>query len=328
MRPENPPDGGQDDQCESEQERHAAHCATKLFGDKRRECADFVKGSHLRGAAAERSLSGMKTLRLGLGLLASTTAIFAAPAPAPAAQEQPARRSVWNGYERIDFTLAGRACVLVLPKTAAERKPWIWRTEFFDHQPQADLALLARGWHVAYMDVRGLYGARRAMELFGQFYSHLVVHAGLAQRVVLEGFSRGGLSAVNFAASHPNRVAALYLDAPVIDFRSWPGRNSASTEWAECLAAYGLTEQTAANSRANPVNRIPELARGRVPVIVVAGDTDDVVPFAENGAIIEQRLREAGGTIEVILKRGVGHQPHSLEDPTPIVDFLLKHARY
>ena len=40
----------------------------------------------------------------------------------------------------------------------------------------------------------------------------------------------------------------------------------------------------------------------------------------------EQRYKALGGKIEVILKPGVDHHPHSLKDPQPIVDFLLKNA--
>lgn len=240
----------------------------------------------------------------------------------------PMQRSQWNGYERLDFTVAGRPCLLVFPKNAATGKPWIWRTEFFDHEPQADVALLGRGWHVAYMNAQDMYGGPKAMALFGQFYAHLVARYGLATRVVLEGLSRGGLYAFNFAVAHPTRVAALYLDAPVLDIRSWPGRNRASKEWPECLAAYGLTEESLAAFRGNPLDRIGTVAKGGVPIIAVCGDADLSVPFAENTAILGRRYRELGGTIEVIVKPGVGHHPHSLKDPAPIVDFLLKHARY
>lgn len=249
-------------------------------------------------------------------------------AASSAAAEQPARRSEWNGYERIDFTWAGRSCILVLPKTAAAGRPWIWRTEFFDHEPQVDLALLARGWHLAYMDVGGMYGSRRAISLFGDFYAHLVTHAGLAKRVVLEGFSRGALSAFNFAVSHPTRVAALYLDAPVLDLKSWPGGNRASKEWTQALQAHGLTEQTVDTFRGNPLDRIATVAHAKIPIVVVVGETDEVVPVAENTAILEKRYRELGGTIKVISKPGTGHRPHSLEDPTPVVEFLIQHARY
>ena len=248
----------------------------------------------------------------------------AAPAPAPGGIQT----SNWNGFERTDFTLAGRPCLIVTPATAAPGKPWNWRTEFFGHEPQADLALLAKGWHVAYMDAKDLYGGPKAMALFGEFYAHLVIHLGLAQRVVLEGFSRGGLYAFNFAAAHPTRVAALYLDAPVLDIRSWPGRNRTSKEWAQCLEVYGLTEESVAKFRGNPLDRIPLVAGGKIPIIAVCGDSDKTVPFAENTGVLEKRYRELKAPIEVILKPGVDHHPHSLTDPTPIVEFLLKNAKY
>ena len=205
-------------------------------------------------------------------------------------------------------------------------KPWIWRTEF-SAMSLGGLGAPRAGWHVAYMDAKNLYGAPKAISCSGI----LCARRGalwLAQRVVLEGFSRGGLFVFNFAAAHPTRVAALYLDAPVLDIRSWPGRKRDSKEWAECLEAYGLTEESLVQFRGNPLDRIVTVARGGVPVIAVCGDADQVVPFAENTAILEKRYREAGGTIEVILKPGVDHHPHSLKDPAPIVEFLIKHAKF
>jgi pimeloyl-ACP methyl ester carboxylesterase len=236
------------------------------------------------------------------------------------------KHSVWNGFQRLDFMVEGRPCLLVEPAESAPGRPWIWRTEFFDTEPQADLALLARGWHVAYMDAKNMYGAPPAMKLFGSFYVHLVTNYALAPRVVLEGFSRGGLYAFNFAVAHPNRVAALYLDAPVLDIRSWPGRDRTSKEWRECLAIYGLTEQTVGGFRGNPLDQIEPVALAHVPIIVVCGDADNTVPYAQNTAVLERRYRELGGNIQVILKPGGDHHPHSLKDPTAIVDFLIANA--
>ena len=51
------------------------------------------------------------------------------------------------------------------------------------------------------------------------------------------------------------------------------------------------------------------------------------MPVTENTAIIEARYKELGGSIQVIHKPGVGHHPHSLKDPAPIVAFVLKHTR-
>ena len=217
-----------------------------------------------------------------VGLSAAET-----PAETPSAGANvPAQRSKWNGFDRIDFTFEGRPAILVEPAEAAPGRPWIWRTEFFGHEPQVDLALLARGWHVAYLNAKDMYGGPKAMRLFGQFYAHLVVQASLAPRVVLEGFSRGGLYAFNFAASHPTRVAALYLDAPVLDIRSWPGRNRASKEWAQCLEAYGLTEESLATFRGNPIDRVVPVAKAGVPVIAVdmpSGMIADGRPRVQSG---------------------------------------------
>jgi pimeloyl-ACP methyl ester carboxylesterase len=269
----------------------------------------------------------VKALHLAVGLLIGVPGLAGAEKNAPAAPAQE-QLSQWRGFTRLDFVVAGRPCILVAPREAAPGRPWIWRTEFFDHEPQADLALLERGWHVAYMDAKDMYGGPRAMALFGQFYARLVAHFGLAQRVVLEGFSRGGLYAFNFAASHPARVAGLYLDAPVLDILSWPGRNRESKEWKDCLAAYSVSEETISAFRGNPINRVGLVANGKIPIVVVAGDADTTVPLAENAGLLEKRYKELGGTIQMIIKPGGGHHPHSLPDPTPIVNFILQHAKF
>jgi pimeloyl-ACP methyl ester carboxylesterase len=233
--------------------------------------------------------------------------------------------SEWLGCKRLDFVVAGRPALLIVPGTPAPGKPWIWRTEWFGHFPQADLALVARGWHVAYMNAQDLYGGPTSMALFDAYYQRVRADYGLAPRVVMEGFSRGGLYAFNFAATWPERVSALYLDAPVLDLASWPGRKSPL--WAKCLASYGVTEAQAATAKISPLDRIEPVVRAGIPIFGVSGDADEAVPYLENLAVLVSRYRAAGGLIEVVIKPGGKHHPHSLADPAPIVDFLLKHAR-
>jgi pimeloyl-ACP methyl ester carboxylesterase/lysophospholipase L1-like esterase len=248
----------------------------------------------------------------------------------PAAGGETVKPSLWMGYQRIDFQISGRDCWLVVPQVAAAGKPWIWRTEFFGHEPQADLALLGFGFHVAYINVQNMYGGPPAMPHMDAFYAHLTEKYGLARRVVLEGFSRGGLFAFNWAARHPERVAALYVDAPVCDFRSWPGgkgRGKGSTaDWERCKMAYGLTEQEALAYRLNPVDNLAPLAAANIPLLHVCGEADTVVPIEENTRIIERRYRELGGEIKVIAKPFCEHHPHSLKEPGPIVNFILRHT--
>ncbi len=238
--------------------------------------------------------------------------------------------NAWHGFHQLKFSVAGRDALLVLPKVSAPGKPWIWRTEFFGHEPQADLALLSNGWHVAYVNVQNLYGAPVALDHMDAFYEHLTNHFQLAPKTVLEGFSRGGLFAFNWAARNPERVASLYADAPVCDFKSWPagwgkGKGS-SNDWARCKQVYGLNDESARAYGLNPVDHLAPLAQAHIPILSVCGDADDGVPMPENTLLVKERYEKLGGEIQVITKPGVGHHPHSLRDPAPIVDFILKHA--
>jgi pimeloyl-ACP methyl ester carboxylesterase/lysophospholipase L1-like esterase len=248
----------------------------------------------------------------------------------PAAAGTEDRASEWQGYERRDFQVDGRNCLLIVPKNPAAGKPWIWRTEFFAHEPQADLALVAKGFHVAYIDVQNMYGAPLALDHMDRFYDHLTGERGLAAKPVLEGFSRGGLFSLNWAARHPDRVACIYNDAPVCDFKSWPGGRGkgkgSAGDWQQCLAAYQLTESEGLAYRLNPVDNLEPLAKAKIPLLHICGEADDDVPIEENTRLLERRYRELGGPITVIAKPGVGHHPHSLVDPAPIVAFVLEHT--
>lgn len=271
-------------------------------------------------------------------VLAGSCGLSFAQAPAEARETdankppQPfeGKKSQWNGYDRYDFKCDGRACIVVTPKQAAKGRPWIWRARFWGHEPQTDTALLAAGFHVVYMDVGGLFGCPSAVAHWNAFYKLLTDKHGLATKVALEGMSRGGLIIFNWAAANCDKVACIYADAPVCDFKSWPGGKGASRgspgDWKACLKAYGLTEEQAMAYKKNPIDNLELLAKAKIPLLHVVGAADNVVPVAENTAIIAQRYREIGGRIEVISKPNCGHHPHSLKDPKPIVDFVLKHT--
>jgi pimeloyl-ACP methyl ester carboxylesterase len=240
------------------------------------------------------------------------------------------KTSIWQGYERRDFQVDGRDCLLVLPREPAPGKPWIWRTEFFGHEPQGDLALLGHGYHVAYMNVQNMYGAPVALDHMDRFYEHLTRERGLGPKPVLEGFSRGGLFAFNWAARNPFRVAAIYGDAPVCDFRTWPHGTSVSKgssgDWERLKQVYGFINDEAAMAyRLNPVDNLGPLAAAKIPILIVCGDADKVVPMAQNASVVEERYQKLGGEIKLIVKPGVDHHPHSLQDPAPIVDWIVAH---
>ena len=235
--------------------------------------------------------------------------------------------NTWRGFERIDFEFEGHACILVKPERAAEGNPWVWRAEFFNDFAQADEAMAKKGWHVAYVKLSDRYGCPSAVEDMEAFRKYMVAEYGLSEKPAIFGFSRGGLYTVNYALTYPMHTGKIYIDAPVLDSRSWPGgkgKGCGSEKcWQECMECYGLTEETAKTFDRNPLDRAEELAKTGIPVIMVAGGADDVVPYDENGEIFVRRFRAAGGVIEEYVKPECGHHPHSLEDPAPIVEFLL-----
>ena len=254
--------------------------------------------------------------------------IWSQAAGATTSSRESAVRSTWEHFERLDFKIDNYPAWVVFPKAPAPGDPWIWRTEFFGHQPQADLTLLSNGFHVAYLDVQNLYGAPPALDRMDRFYTEVTQTYNLSKKVALEGLSRGGLFALNWAARHPERVSCLYLDAPVCDFKSWPGGlgkgKGSPSDWARCKSVYNLNEAEARAYALNPVDNLAPLAAAHVPILSVCGDADDVVPFPENTGLIQERYQKLGGPITVIIKPGVGHHPHSLQDPTRIVEFVLR----
>jgi pimeloyl-ACP methyl ester carboxylesterase len=269
-------------------------------------------------------------LAIFLLIIGTQSTMTADPHP-PQTTGLPSEYGDWHGFNIYKFEHAGAACRVVTPKAAAPGKPWIWRARFFGHEPQTDIALLKRGFHVAYCDVSNLLGAPQAVARWNDFYAFATKTLGLSERVALEGMSRGGLIVFNWAAANPEKVSCIYGDAPVCDFKSWPaGKGEGSGApgvWRQCLMAYGFKDEAEALSyKANPIDHAAALAKAKIPVIIVYGKDDTVVPAAENCLLFAKHFKAAGGEITVIGKDNCGHHPHSLKDPKRIVEFVLKHS--
>lgn len=240
-------------------------------------------------------------------------------------------KDLWNGFDRYTFEVEGRTCYVAAPKKSAEGRPWVWRARFWGHRPEVDCALLEKGFHVAHIDVAGLYGSPAAVELWDLFYWHMTKEHGLARKLVLEGMSHGGLIVYNWAVENPRKVACIYADAPVLDFKSWPGGKGAGTgspkDWEMLLKVYEFEDEAAAIAyEKNPVDRTETLSIMNIPMLHVCGADDEVVPYAENAGLFKKHYEEHKGTLlEEIIKPGVGHE-HGLDDPAPIIGFILRNT--
>ncbi len=231
------------------------------------------------------------------------------------------------GYKGQEYNSNGLSYMVVKPKIANKKHSWVLRARFWGHEPQLDIKLLELGFHIAYCDVANLYGAPSAVKRWDKFYK-MMSQAGLNSKVVLEGMSRGGLVSYNWAVDNCDKVSAIYADAPVLDLKSWPmgmGDYEGSKECTDqMLEAYGTTSEQMLAYKANPIDHAAKIAAASIPVMHVVGDADKIVPLHENTTIFHERLKKANGTMELIVKNGVGHHPHSLYVPEPIIRFILK----
>ncbi|HEX3999067.1 MAG TPA: alpha/beta hydrolase [Pirellulales bacterium] len=256
--------------------------------------------------------------------------IVSSVSPAPA-DGFAGEKSSYHGFDRYDFIVDGCRAIVVRPHEAAGGKPWIWRAEFFDHRPETDLALLAKGYHLAFLDVGNTFGCPNAMAHWNAFYKELTEKYGLSKKPALEGLSRGALYCFNWAAANPDQVGCIYSDNGVLDFKSWPagkGKGKGSPDdWRKLIQDYHFASEADALAYAkNPIDNLAPLAKARVPLLLLCADADDVVPYLENGAVAKARYDKLRGTAIVMIKHGLGHHPHGLDDPTPIVNFIVEHC--
>lgn len=241
-----------------------------------------------------------------------------------------AANTAFANYDVQEFLFEGHEAIVISPKVRNAKSNWIWRARFFGHEPQVDLALLEQGFHVVYIDVSSMFGNPEAVELWNHFYKHCRKTYKLNKRVVLEGMSRGGLIVYNWASENTKRVDAIYVDAPVIDLRSWPagllmGKGSKKA-WDKCMAVHGITPQSIYQYKYMPLYKCGMVAKAGIPVMHVYGNADKVVPYSENTALVEAVFNKYDADITIICKDGVGHHPHCLKNPQPIVDFILENV--
>ncbi|MDF1800505.1 MAG: GDSL-type esterase/lipase family protein [Planctomycetota bacterium] len=236
-------------------------------------------------------------------------------------------RSTHLGFEREDFTLPGSDAdaILVRPHGVARGAPWLWRMRFWGHEPELERQLLERGFHLAYVDVAGLFGAHGAIARMQELHGVLTSELGLAHRPVLLGMSRGGLPAVAWALRHPGLVAAVVGDNPVADLRSWPGGKTgerSNADWEAALVAHDWSEEQAQRQGGfllSDLSALGEAAAFDAPLLLVLGMADEVVPPAENGLLLRDVWLDAGGDVELWTKPTAGHHPHGLHPPAPLV---------
>jgi len=237
----------------------------------------------------------------------------------------------WNGFSLKRFVFEEHNAIVVLPEEGTANGWLAVKTEYWGAFPEAaEIGLLKRGFHLCFIENDNRFALDSEMDRKARFVRHVQAEYRLKPKCVPLGMSCGGLIAVKFAARYPELIQCMYLDAPVVNYMSWPcgfGKGHGRAESTEILSALGFsTVSELLGYREMPLDKLPVLVENRIPVVLVSGDSDASVPFCENGFYIQKAYKDADAPIEVYIKPGGGHHPHGLPDPEPVLAFILKYC--
>lgn len=245
---------------------------------------------------------------LTLMLTASAMTICLAARP-----EFPGVRSDYNGHERYDFRLEDREAIVILPDEPLEGNPWVWRPAFFGAFPNIDEALLKAGFVMAYYDNTYEWGRPEAMDSGEKFYRLMTDSCHLHPKPVMNGLSRGGYYSLRRAELYPETVGCMILDNPLVDIFEL----KRDDEWWSDVQAKWHTEEAPierGSFKENAAYNINIPASHHIPVLLLSGGSDTIVPYEANGRIVKETYERYGAPIKSIVRPGMNHHPHALDN--------------
>ncbi len=212
---------------------------------------------------------------------------------------------------RYDFTVDGAHGFVIIPpgKEFGGYHPWLWYAPTFigglpgDRHSQYFKPLLDAGFFIAGVEVGESYGSPKGTETYETFYKYVVESFNLSPKAALLPQSRGGLMLYNWAVEHPESVACVAGIYTVCSFTSYPGVDNAAP-------AYEMTPEAlqAALKEYDPIERLAPLAKAKVPIFHIHGDTDTVVPIENNAGELVERYKALGGHATLKVVPGKGHE--------------------
>jgi hypothetical protein len=102
-----------------------------------------------------------------------------------------------------------RRCIVVVPNKPAPGNPWSWQGCYWDHQPQAEVELLRRGFYIAFI-------TPDPGKQWDAWYAYLTETQGLSKKPAFVGMSKGGVNEYTWTTANPDKVSCIYADNPGI----------------------------------------------------------------------------------------------------------------
>jgi len=228
------------------------------------------------------------------------------------------------------FDVNGSPAFLMAAPSPGIGKPWVWYAPTLNNLPKQEHAwyfqrLLDKGISVAGINLGEVRGSPASAEKFTGFYDEMV-RRGYSPKPVLLGQSRGGLMMLTWAMRHPDKMTAFAGIYPVCNLSSWPMKKSKDF----VLKDYRMSEAELTGSLAkfNPIDNLQGLLANKIPLFLVHGNVDTLVPYEENGALLKERYEAGGGTVSVKIIDGEGHKvTPSFFECQELLDFIEKQLK-
>ena len=234
-------------------------------------------------------------------------------------------RDRMQGFDRIRFEFEGCMAWVVEPAKPAEKSPWVWCMEWptaFQNRTGVKELLSAGYRWVAFNPAFGWNKKPVAgnqnddmVEKRNRFQKFLVAELGLEERCCLVGMSWGGFYSVRYASMHPECVKAMYLDAPLLDFSTLSSFKGKTCEQLKAFYPHVTKDYVGADDPLQPVSpaRAEAIAKAKIPVLLIYGAKDTVVPAESNCLRFAEAFEKSGGHLRLWRDNLRGHHPHGLE---------------
>jgi pimeloyl-ACP methyl ester carboxylesterase len=269
----------------------------------------------------------MKKITLLAALAASMAAMAGNLTDKIAEKHKIVATDKFYGFDRTRFEFQGCTAWIVEPSIPAlESKPWTWTmqwaTAFVPRTPA--LQLLRQGWHHVTIETFKYRMNDEGVAISKAFQDYLVKELGFAPKTCLIGLSWGGFFSTRYTAAHPENVAAIYYDCPLLNFNKFGGYDAENLKgkigpWADSVPADWSKDPRM------PVNMAEKIAAAKIPAYLIYGGADNVVAPGENSELFAKRFKDAGGDIKVVKRGAYGHHPHGVEiDDASVANFFRK----
>ena len=248
-------------------------------------------------------------------------------------QDKPANPIKELILEGETFLVNDRPAFILWPnqEKRSTPQPWVMYSPTLPRLPDAHekwmhQQFLDAGVAVAGIDVGECYGSPEGRKHFSSLYKELTTKRNFGAKPCLLCRSRGGLWSSSWAIRNTDKVAGIAGIYPVFDLTTYPGMKRAAP-------AYKMTEADLAATlkQHNPIEKVGTLAKAKIPVFIIHGDVDKVVPIKQNSARVVKIYKNTPGAERLVKLEVVEGQGHNFFEgfftSQKLIDFTIEHAK-